>query len=115
MPSFRQLTEALLSFGCSYDPPKDPESTRYYVNIWMGLFRHLKLPKMHLVGHHSGSAHAMEMAAIYPDEIFTVALSGPALMSEEEQAAAYKIIGGEWSKVGALQPCLYSTRAVFLS
>jgi pimeloyl-ACP methyl ester carboxylesterase len=65
----------------------------------MGFFRHLKLPKMHLIGRHSGSAHAMEMAAIYPDEIFTVALSGRALMSEEEQAAPFKAIGAEWSKV----------------
>jgi hypothetical protein len=67
----------------------------------MEFFRHLNLLKMHLIGHHSGSAHAMEMAAIYPDEIFTVALSGPALMSEEEQAASYKVIGKEWSQVGA--------------
>jgi hypothetical protein len=34
----------------------------------------LKLAKIHLTGHHSGSAHAMELAAIYPTENFTVAL-----------------------------------------
>ena len=102
----KQFTDSLFSFGCSYNPPNDPSSTRYYVDIWMALFRHLKLSKMHLVGHHSGSAHAMEMAAVYSDEIFTAALSGPALMSEEEQAASYKVIGGEFSKVGAQQSCL---------
>ncbi|KAE9362809.1 alpha/beta-hydrolase [Stipitochalara longipes BDJ] len=85
-------------FGASYDLATDPTSTRYYVDIWMNFIRHLKLPKMHLIGHHSGSAHAMEMAAVYPDEIYNVALSGPALMSEEEQAASFKAIGGEWSK-----------------
>jgi alpha-beta hydrolase superfamily lysophospholipase len=74
----------------------------------MGFFRHLKL---HLIGHHSGSAHAMEMAAIYPDEIFTVALSGPALMSEEEQAVSFKAIGGEWSKVCCRQSFILWTRS----
>jgi pimeloyl-ACP methyl ester carboxylesterase len=66
----------------------------------MEFFRYLKLPKMHLIGHHSGSAHAMEMAASYPDEILTVALSGPVSTTEEEQGASYKIIGKEWGQVG---------------
>jgi len=72
----------------------------------MAFLQGLKLPKVHLVGHHSGSAHGMELAAVYPDALLSVALSGPALMTEEEQAAAYKTIGKKWSEVSAVSECL---------
>ncbi len=85
-------------FGNSYDPAEDPTSTRYYVDVFMGFFRHLKLPKMHLVGHHTGAALSMEMAAVYPDEVLTVGLSGPALATAEEQAIMYEQLCGELSK-----------------
>ncbi|KUJ21552.1 alpha/beta-hydrolase [Mollisia scopiformis] len=85
-------------FGASYDPVEDSTSTRYYVDIFMGLFRHLRLPKMHLVGHHSGAALAMEMSAVYPSEVFTCALSGPALAIPEEQAKMFKNLARELSK-----------------
>lgn len=71
----------------------------------MAFLQDLKLPKVHLIGHHSGSAHGMEMAAVYPDAFLSVALSGPALMTEEEQAAAYKTIGKKWSEVSAVFTC----------
>ncbi|RDW58434.1 hypothetical protein BP5796_12364 [Coleophoma crateriformis] len=85
-------------FGESDDIDFMPESTRFYVDTLMGLYRHLKLPKMHLVGHHTGSAMAMEMGAIYPDEILTVCCSAPALASREEQKALYAALHEEWSK-----------------
>jgi pimeloyl-ACP methyl ester carboxylesterase len=64
----------------------------------MGLFRNLKLPKMHLIGHHSGAALSMEMASVYPEEFHSVALSGPALATPEEQAAMFKTIAYKWSE-----------------
>ncbi|CZR67947.1 uncharacterized protein PAC_17846 [Phialocephala subalpina] len=85
-------------FGGSYDPAEDPTSTRYYVEIYMGLFCHLHLPKMHLVGHHSGAALALEMRRFIQEEIFTCTLSAPALATPEEQGAMFKTLAAEWSK-----------------
>lgn len=64
----------------------------------MELLRSLKLPTAHLVGHHSGSALSLEMAAVYPDEVLTVALSAPALATPEEQRIMFTQLAGEWSK-----------------
>ncbi|KAH6664852.1 Alpha/Beta hydrolase protein [Halenospora varia] len=85
-------------FGASYDPIEDPKCSKFYVDVFMGLFRDLKLPKFHLVGHHTGAGLAMEIAALYPDEIFSVMLSAPALATPTEQAAMFKTLAGEWSK-----------------
>lgn len=93
------MTNSLGSrFGCSYDPVDNPTSTRFYVDIFMNMFRALKFPKVHLFGHHAGAGLAMEMAATYPDEIQTVALSAPALATPEMQAEMFVAIAGEWSK-----------------
>jgi alpha-beta hydrolase superfamily lysophospholipase len=64
----------------------------------MGLFRYLNLPKIHLVGHHAGASMALEIASVYPDEIFTCALSAPALATAEEQAAMFKVLAAEWNR-----------------
>ncbi|KAH8653071.1 Alpha/Beta hydrolase protein, partial [Tricladium varicosporioides] len=85
-------------FGGSYDPTKDPKSSRFYVDVFMGLFHDLKLPKVHLVGHHTGAGLAIEMAAIYPSSILTVMLSAPALATPGEQSAMFNTLAGEWSK-----------------
>lgn len=95
--SYGVLTQSR-RFGGSYDPETDPTSTTYYVDVFMGLFRHLKLPKFHLIGHHAGSSMAMELASVYPDEVFTCCLSAPAMATAEEQAKMFKALANEWSK-----------------
>lgn len=85
-------------FGCSYDPAEDPTSTRFYVDIFMDMIHGLKLPEVHLLGHHAGSGIALEMAAVYPDQILTVALSAPALATSEMQASMFVTIAAEWSR-----------------
>lgn len=92
------LLTHILSFGGSDDLAENPTSTRFYVDTLMEIFRHLKLPKMHLVGHHTGAGMAMEMGAIYSDEILTITCSAPALATPEEQAVLYAALGEEWSK-----------------
>jgi pimeloyl-ACP methyl ester carboxylesterase len=64
----------------------------------MDMIRALKLGKVHLFGHHAGSGLAMEMAAVYPEEILTAALSAPALATPEMQASMFVTIAAEWSK-----------------
>jgi pimeloyl-ACP methyl ester carboxylesterase len=85
-------------FGASYDSVEDPTTTRYYVDVFTGLFRHLKLPKFHVIGHHAGSSIALEIAAVYPDEVFTCCLSSPAMATAEEQAIMFKTLASEWNK-----------------
>ena len=91
-------TDKFSRFGGSDDIVENTTSTKFYVDTLMGLYRYLKLPKMHLVGHHTGSAMAMEMGAIYPEEILTVTCSAPALATPEEQAVLRKAFAEEWSK-----------------
>jgi pimeloyl-ACP methyl ester carboxylesterase len=87
-----------LRFGNSYDPVENPTTTRFYVDIFMELFRGLKLPKMHIVGHHAGSSMALELASVYPEEVFTCTLSAPAMATKEEQAKMFTALAGEWNK-----------------
>jgi pimeloyl-ACP methyl ester carboxylesterase len=65
----------------------------------MKLFRGLSLGPAHLLGHHTGAGLAIEIAAIYPTEVSTITLSGPAFMTPAEQEASYQLLAvGPFSK-----------------
>jgi len=65
----------------------------------MGFFRGLSLGPVHIVGHHTGAGLSVEMAAVYPSEIKSIALSGPAFMTTAEQEASYQLLAtGRFSK-----------------
>jgi pimeloyl-ACP methyl ester carboxylesterase len=84
-PSTKSKLNLQPSFGNSYDPVTDPPNTKYYVDIFMLLFKSLALPKYHLFGHHSGASLAIEIASLYPSTILSLALCGPAIMTVYEQ------------------------------
>lgn len=81
-------------FGGSFDPVENPKNTRYYVDIFMALFAAVvgADTKVHLLGHHTGAGLSIEMAATFPEKILSIALSGPAFMTPEEQEASYQVL-----------------------
>ncbi len=96
-------------FGASFDP--SPEAgyilaetgTSFYISLYESLFRsldvfgHDKKP-VHIIGHHSGSALAMEMAAVYPDRVASVTLVGPTVMSAATRAAMQQKTSAAFNK-----------------
>lgn len=72
-------------FGGSYDPVSDPAGIVYYVDAFLLLFKHVGLNKVHVVGHHTGASVGIEMASLHPDIVLSLTVSGPAVLTEEEQ------------------------------
>lgn len=73
------------SFGGSYDLAFQPESTTYYVNVYMKWLSSLSVSQFHLLGHHSGATLATEIAATYPEKVLSLCVIGIGLMSPSEQ------------------------------
>jgi pimeloyl-ACP methyl ester carboxylesterase len=71
--------------------------------------KHWGLPKFHVVGHHSGSSIATELAATYGEQVLSLTAIGPALLTKEEQHAylSQEVVpynkpvmdGSHWQKV----------------
>ncbi|RDW57035.1 hypothetical protein BP6252_13907 [Coleophoma cylindrospora] len=72
-------------FGASYNPNNMPEGIKYYVEVFMLLAKHVGLTKFHAFGHHSGASMATEMATLYPEQILSLTVVGPCLLTREEQ------------------------------
>jgi pimeloyl-ACP methyl ester carboxylesterase len=47
--------------------------------------KHFGLSTFHVVGHHSGSSIATELAAVYPEKVLSLTVIGPVLLTREEQ------------------------------
>lgn len=47
----------------------------------------MNLEKFHVFGHHSGACIAVEMAVLFPGNILSICLIGPALLTAEERMA----------------------------
>ncbi|KAM0816011.1 hypothetical protein AB5N19_01812 [Seiridium cardinale] len=81
-------------FGASFDPSPTAideiavNGTRWYVNLFMEVFRSLGLVEngFHIIGHHSGASLATEMAALHPQHVKSICLVGASIMSAEERA-----------------------------
>lgn len=73
-------------FGGSYNPKYQPEGCRYYVEVFMILIKNLGLTKLHALGHHSGAAMGIEMAASYPSLVLSLTIIGPSPLTQEEWA-----------------------------
>jgi len=55
--------------------------------------KHWGLSKFHVLGHHSGASIATELAAIHGDQVTSLTIVGPALLTTEEQIAHLKEAG----------------------
>jgi pimeloyl-ACP methyl ester carboxylesterase len=55
---------------------------------FIAVIDHLKLEKVHILGHHTGAMIANEIAIQYPDRIQKLILNGPAISASEEERLA---------------------------
>lgn len=63
-----------------------PDSIAVYAEMLNEALRNRGVPKFHLFGHHTGAGVAIQMAVDEPDRILKLALSGPPLLTPEQQA-----------------------------
>ncbi|KAI0473053.1 Alpha/Beta hydrolase protein [Xylariaceae sp. FL0804] len=79
-------------FGGSFDPSPAAAAeiaargTRWYVDLFTGVFASLGLGSFHVIGHHSGASLAVEMAAVRPELVRSACLVGASIMSAEDRA-----------------------------
>ncbi|CZR63459.1 uncharacterized protein PAC_13356 [Phialocephala subalpina] len=72
------------------NPQEDPASIAFYVKTFLLLAKEKGLSKRNLVGHHTGASLGTEWAALYPSQILSPTISGPALCTTTEQEAFKK-------------------------
>ncbi len=75
----------LPGFGLS-DEATEESVESYAETLWLTLSARFG-KAIHIVGHHTGTSIAVEIAANAPNYVASLALSGPALLSEEMKAA----------------------------
>ncbi|KAF2400574.1 alpha/beta-hydrolase [Trichodelitschia bisporula] len=84
-------------FGRSFDPDAEAialiekDGTAWFAKLVLNAVRSLGVQTAHIIGHHSGTALALELAATVPEFTKSIALVGPAVMSEEERAAMKEV------------------------
>ncbi|WP_336951523.1 alpha/beta fold hydrolase [Sphingobium aromaticivastans] len=79
-------------FGGSFDPEGAPDMARY--RDWTAqIMDALGLSRAHLVGHHTGSAIALALAAAQPDRAASLAMIGASLLTPAEREAFGRKLG----------------------
>jgi pimeloyl-ACP methyl ester carboxylesterase len=71
-------------FGASFKPDRAPGMDDY-VEWWREMITIVGHDKVHLVGHHTGSAIALGIAAAYPLVVESLMLSGPCVLDAHER------------------------------
>ncbi|MDO9487390.1 MAG: alpha/beta hydrolase [Sphingomonadaceae bacterium] len=79
-------------FGQSFRPPGSP-ATIDYARWFLAAADALGIDGFHLCAHHTGTHFAVEMAALAPQRIRSLMLSGVMLLSAEERAGRRAAIG----------------------
>lgn len=77
-------------YGCSDKPPRQP-TVEEYADTVVALMDHLGIAKAHLVGHHTGTILAIDIAARMPERVDRLILSGPHYMDAEMREMLHKI------------------------
>ncbi|MFK7828626.1 MAG: alpha/beta fold hydrolase [Congregibacter sp.] len=75
----------LPGFGASDWNDDEPPSVEQYAEIVPAVLDHLAVESAHLCGHHTGAMVSTEASLRYPNRVLSLALSGPAPLSKEEQ------------------------------
>ena len=71
-------------FGQSFSPAEHP-TVNYYAQTMFEALDCLGIRNFFLFGHHTGASIAAEMAAIQPDRVIKLILSGPPALTAEER------------------------------
>jgi pimeloyl-ACP methyl ester carboxylesterase len=74
------------NYGQSFKTTKEP-SMAYIASVMLEALGNLGIKKFHLLGHHTGSSVAIEVASIAPDKVLSVTLSGMVYITAEENIA----------------------------
>jgi pimeloyl-ACP methyl ester carboxylesterase len=78
----RAIAMDTLGFGDS-DKPPGPDSVERWARAAVGLLDVLAIERAAVVGHHTGSVIAIELAAAYPERVERLVLSGTPLVTPE--------------------------------
>ncbi len=81
----RAITVDTPGYGTSDLPDKQPTIPEFADNL-VHVLDHLKLDKVVVAGHHTGSQIAVSFAGTHPDRVAAVVLHGAAQLNEEERA-----------------------------
>ena len=85
-------------FGGSFDPPAQPSMTDYASWI-VEAAAGLGLSRFHLVGHHTGSGIALQIASDRPELVTSLAMVGVSCLSAEERARFAAKLGAPFRPV----------------
>lgn len=77
-------------FGGSFDPPEPPTMIDYARWVLEAADR-LGLALFHLVGHHTGSAIALQVAVNRPERVASIAMIGVSCLPAEQRSALAKL------------------------
>ncbi len=95
----RAIAVDTIGYGDSDKPPEDKfYRIEDYARIAIGLMDSLKIKKAVVVGHHTGSKTAAEMAAAYPERIDKLVMLGAYYWKEADRKLGVSS-GGLWGEV----------------
>ena len=84
---FRAIAMDTIGFGDSSKPPLGQDSIEHWAQTAIGLADALGMARLSVVGHHTGAAIAIEMAAAYPDRIKAAVFSAAPLVDANFRAS----------------------------
>ena len=84
---FRAIAMDTIGFGDSCKPPLGQDSIEYWAKVAMSLMDALGIERPSVVGHHTGAAIAIELAAAYPQRIEAAVLSAAPLVDASFRAS----------------------------
>jgi len=77
---FQAIAMDTIGFGDSSRLPPGSDSIEHWAEVALSLADALGIARLSVVGHHTGAAIAIEMAAAHPDRIAAAVLSAPPLV-----------------------------------
>ncbi len=83
---FQAIAMDTIGYGDSCRPPLGNDSIEHWAEVAMSLADALGIARLAVVGHHTGAAIAVEMAAAYPQRIDAAVLSAPPLVDADFRA-----------------------------
>jgi pimeloyl-ACP methyl ester carboxylesterase len=83
---FQAIAMDTIGFGDSSKPPLGSDSIERWAEVTISLADALGIEKLSVVGHHTGAAIAIELAAAYPDRIDAAVLSAAPLIDARFRA-----------------------------
>ena len=83
---FQAIAMDTIGFGDSSRPPPQADSIERWAEVALSLADALGIAQLAVVGHHTGAAIAVEMAAAAPERIVAAVLSAPPLVDADFRA-----------------------------